>query len=883
MKTNISQTASALALLSALALAVVGCGSEDGSRPDRDAGDDGGGGTGGTGTAGTQAQDAGSDGEIVCLDGTVGCPCDNGSCSEGQCVSGWCIDCLRGEDGCLCRSNGTCDQGLVCTDGVCELCPPGESGCACLEGDACTGGLVCQAGVCVQEQCVDGSLGCPCRPWNEPPRCDGDAYCGDNDLCVACSNDVAGCACDEGACSGGLFCVEDLCQEILDCEGLKDAGLCGEHQLCDAGPVCREGECEPSYLWDEDLVDCILDAVCSPPDSHRSIADQCASELRVCVEREGIPDICGDCVEGAVESDGVCLYEIDCNGEVCQDDEYCDRLDVGGVPLCKALPCGEGQVRNSSGSCVTCSRSCEVEGSTGRPWPFQDNEGNCICETQPGYFFPKGGSGNPQKCDADRDGWVRDDVRDPVFQSQGGDAALAQNMRCDVRSIDRVALRDEYGIEVQLWSCAQGLVKQQGTDPPPADACSDAEDHLIRLLESKRNDTPGDPEQSTTAPAYGERRLRANELNALTKACVDTLGDYNDNGDEDVDEVQPRPADTGALSEEQRLRSFAHFIELYTARYQPPSGVELYGRLLVAERSRCNTDTFVLGYGSGAAYDQSVASTYWRSCYRNRDPGFDADDTGEAGNDFAQWSCDSRTGSCAAVPPAHPDRDAEGYDASTDELLRDHGLCELGGVPPADGVWRGMHHHSQFKCMRISDADGLSASPPTLTFNYCWAESCEGEGIECVLSRSNGELETRDPVIACTADSGAADDYEVGWMAVRYQPYGHMVDPDHDGTLTLAEGTDPDYNGGCVNEDAEWPDLCPYPEFGVCSSAPTGAFGRYHCYGWDSMFLWAPDDATTDNYTRNTLFFADEDSGTDEINMSVWAPAPDDSPGAACI
>jgi hypothetical protein len=114
-------------------------------------------------------------------------------------------------------------------------------------------------------------------------------------------------------------------------------------------------------------------------------------------------------------------------------------------------------------------------------------------------------------------------------------------------------------------------------------------------------------------------------------------------------------------------------------------------------------------------------------------------------------------------------------------------------------------------------------------------------------------------------------------MAVNYQPYGHMVAGDS-ATDELVPDGDPTYNGGCVNEDAEWPDLCPYPEFGVCSSAPTGAFGRYHCYGWDSMFLWAPDDATTDNYTRNTLLFA-EDTG-DALNMSVWAPA---SPPGSCM
>jgi hypothetical protein len=100
------------------------------------------------------------------------------------------------------------------------------------------------------------------------------------------------------------------------------------------------------------------------------------------------------------------------------------------------------------------------------------------------------------------------------------------------------------------------------------------------------------------------------------------------------------------------------------------------------------------------------------------------------------------------------------------------------------------------------------------------------------------------------------------------------MDAGSDG-VSLVEDGGQDYLGGCINEVAEWDWLCPFPEFGACDDAPTGAFGRYHCFGWDSMFLWAREDSTSDDYDRNALLYSPDTGGAP--NDSVWAEA--DVPG----
>ena len=217
----------------------------------------------------------------------------------------------------------------------------------------------------------------------------------------------------------------------------------------------------------------------------------------------------------------------------------------------------------------------------------------------------------------------------------------------------------------------------------------------MRLLETQRNDIPGLTD--ARVPTYGMngRPLLANERNSLTKACVATIGDFNDNGTSDISEIQLPVVGT---DDRARLNSFSFFLELYTSFYEPPVSGMGPGTLVIRERSRCNladlplrydftvTDPAVLtdGYsGASGAPVGGALSTYWRSCARRRDAAFNSS-TPVPGMDFAQWTCPGTTGSCPAAPPAHPTLIPPTDPKAT--LLRNHGVCELGGAKPADMV-----------------------------------------------------------------------------------------------------------------------------------------------------------------------------------------------------
>lgn len=802
----------------------------------------------------------------------------------GQCLPGFAG--APGTQGCACADDGACDDALRCVAGYCEVCPAGAEGCGCYIGETCDDALTCMDGSCVPDSCSEGALDCPCRSDGAEPRCDGHAFCAHSGLCETCRDDVVGCACTEGTCSGGLACGSDgLCREPYTCEELNVQGLCGWHEACEEGAPgvdarCVEGECWADYHWDEPedgrAPGCVPDASCDPA-ATGSIAHACETALRVCVDVADGDDVCGDCLPNTRLVDGQCVPEIECGGALCGAAQYCDQAAAGG-PVCVDKPCaGSDQALNSAGECTTCSGTCQdLPGSTGRFWPFTTRDDSCVCETRPGHFLDTSGEDRrPQQCDADNDTWVRDEIRNLNITGPNADPALAHNMRCDVRTVDRVVLVDEYGVGVTIHSCAEGLVKSESGEVDPL-LCDPSTKVLLRLLEGERNDVPGRSLSDPHTPAYGEdgRVLRAEELNALTKACVSSDGDFNDNGVEDIDEVQDTRPDTSTMGETSRLNSFAYFLELYTSRYQD-SATGPYGSLIIAERSRCAGNQFPLLYAESdnlRSYAADTATSYWRSCARKRDPAFDAD-SDRAGFDFAQWTCDARSESCSTPPPAHPTIDASTPLDPDQVLMRGHGLCELGeGQTPADGVWRGMSHHSQFQCVAVAENDpglprawakpadfvGRSGSAPRLAMNDCRAVVCDEA--DCSESRDGGSGGSDDPVVRCAPHGGVPEVGTVGWAAVSYRPYGHI---DNDGQQDSEV-----YAGSCINEDAEWAYLCPAPEFGRLSQALTDAFGRFRCHGWESFFLWAEVSESGGDFDRASLVWASP--GEAAPNGSVW-------------
>lgn len=760
----------------------------------------------------TSTADTNDTANSECPSGTLGCECDNGVCLRGQCVAGECTLCTRGEEGCLCRSDGSCQGELACRGELCVECPEGELGCAC-EGERCDEGGTCVDGTCAPAACAPGGDGCPCRRRSDPP-CDDGLTCLGDDTCRVCSADRAGCPCNEGtdSCGAGLLCDANTCRAPRTCADLVAEGYCGANQACEQEPgldaTCVEGVCKDGFVLSQGR--CVPGNPNCGSDEPGSLLNLCTSQLRTCVEA-GDTAVCGPCIDDAVEQGGVCVGQLACGGGSCLNSEYCDV--TGPTPTCLPLPCPPGEAKEGEGECRACNFSCGGTGLTGRVWPFRTNTSTCICETTPGYFMPPGGDTLPEVCDVDLDGWVREEVRDPALLS---DAALRANARCDLVLVDTVLLRDELGIDVPVVSCLEGLLRA-----PEPTACT--ERITMPLVESLRNDTPG-PLTATTTPAYGGRRLRAEEVHGLSKACVSALGDFDDNGVEDLLQVQT-PQKLLSTDPRARLESFAFFIETHRAYVERAQA----GRrvLVIEERFRCDDSDFPLRYDSDAAlvgddYDPADGATYWRSCTRGADPAYDPDaDPPEPGFDFAQWSCENGGEGCnsIAVGPPHGSLDLRQPIAFGSTFPLDATQCELGSRFPADRQWRGLNHSSQFKCVGIGEGPGrrpLSAFDATgpLVMNLCEATACTAADPDCVESRPvvPGSA-SRDPSITCRAvsDVGSSD---VGFAAVRYQPYG--------------VGFGGVYEGGCISEDTEYQDtLCPPPVFTVAPSAD--AYGANTC------------------------------------------------------
>ena len=100
-----------------------------------------------------------------------------------------------------------------------------------------------------------------------------------------------------------------------------------------------------------------------------------------------------------------------------------------------------------------------------------------------------------------------------------------------------------------------------------------------------------------------------------------------------------------------------------------------------------------------------------------------------------------------------------------------HSSCNV-PLPPADGVWRGMGHHSQFRCVEVDDDGALdpwqldlaalydrnTATVGAWQFNECRASGTEPGPFPATPNA---------PIIECTQE--LAIDGEIGFVAARYR------------------------------------------------------------------------------------------------------------------
>lgn len=587
---------------------------------------------------------------------------------------------------------------------------------------------------------------------------------------------AAAAACGGGSSSGGSDTPIDTCTAgevgcgCLD-NGTCDAGLACVNELCESCPegtdgcacaggtscdgtlTCQNGFCVAVGGCTEGTLDCACGAV-----------NACAAGL-TCSS-----GYCRTCTSDVVGCP--CDVEGCTAGLLCGADELCREPWT-----CATLPvtCGVGQacVEGPPGGDASCQLSCPpcndaANGEDG-PYPVPTADGICICRTLPGYFYSSGMATGYFPCDKDGDGWVRDTAQ---WALNSADPVIKENARCDLRRVGQVVLRNEDG---QTRTLATPLADGKG----------------LPLYETVRNDDQAFMDTwnpQSDVPVYGAgRRLLPQEVNGFTKACAGANADFNHNGVRDVEEwgapsatvassqAAPATYPTGMREYFEYYTRFSYFLELYRGWYAPnPDGALLPGTYHFAEKRRpiVYGDNFPLRYGLEESSGQWT-SDYWQSCDRGRDLWYEAGKP-TIGMDFASLS-------------------------------------------GPDSTWRGLKHHSQFKCVQVvSDNDyanitdrsfarhkqaiaTLGAYPgasltllPRRDFLNATPNACTALTETRAAGPDPLVRNPKEPVISCGATSRAAVAVgQVLWVAVRINT---------DATK---------YDRGCIFQCAGFPRICP--------------------------------------------------------------------------
>lgn len=867
---NATRVATLVACFAAILLLAAGCGSSPPGGGETDTGaSDADSGSGDTDT-GNDADDTDPDAE--CPPGDDGCPCpEGGECGEDllcNADTNVCEPCEFGEDGCRCvpsvdpSEDPTCDEGLTCTeDDLCE-CVAGTEDCPCGAGDACDDGLECVVGICSTPGCIPGTTGCPC----DAGSCDDDtAYCTDGGVCEECAANAPGCACTT-TCTDGLVCDASFCRDAVTC----DDADCAERQLCDEGAgrdaVCLD-DCELGYIWDS------VGRVCNPAPN----CDACTDDNRECSLSTGAP-VCGTCVEGYLEDptteacvDVVTCEELECDG-------FCREATVEGTAVvdaeCNDNPCETGYLLSAGGACSQCTQCFDFVGADATPKTgVIGNETTafdgggvtsaCVCQFDPAAAgrFQNVEGGVITLCDADSDGWVNvrflDVLNLAIDRTRN---RFFQNATCDLRSVDRFELvsdddRDAVGtVSVDDVVDAYGIAGSQFLT-----------DHFgtpyVYLVEPQETDVPALMARRYTTSGIGSLSnypggaFLASEVNPLSRACNFTLGVNDDvNLDGAIDVVQAHDVSFagGATRPAAVFYHMSYYIELSRSYYREiegsPGG---HGAYVIVEKARSLTapvaEQLELTY---------VSSTgpYWRECLRSRDASYESGVTLPASTtpadaplnyDYARWH------ECEVSIPGDGDCQVSDVDAENPRRGRGPYIAYDGRRPitaaarydeAGDGVWPGMNHHSQFKCLALGNGTSVVANPQG---HVALADVSSGDVqrewtmVECRLAPTGTTLRTvgsdgplvgdanpADPQFACQPVTNAAQisafadsSTENGrryWFVANYRHYA----PGEPET---------EYSLGCINEAMEWPFLCngydPNPFFST--AVPSGTIGNY--------------------------------------------------------
>ncbi len=718
-------------------------------------------------------------------EGTVGCMCraTDPACDDGAvCRGGLCASCNNAMEGCPCEDgacvglvcgDGTCRRSLTCSEAGCvpnQRCEPSTStrDAECLR--ECEPGFVwdATAGTCLEVRgttCTEGA------PSDITPMCrDRNRVCMETATGARCGACLSGRVEDEGECRAPLTCADLSCSTLQRACVTGSPGVDATCGACLPGYVSGSGGCVPDATANctegaagsilatcraqnrecglvggtTTCTSCVGGYVEDPASGacveRRTCAElACAAQNRDCVE--GPPAQCTTCSCGFVDDGaGGCRARRTCAESACAPTQSC-RDDGCGDAMCDGPICTPTQTWDMySASCVECPVSCTdgtpSEGETGNVAPGTvfvgaGVPGVCICETQPGYFYSREAGSGTFPCDADGDGWVRQTARSSI---ESTDAVLRAQARCTVHRVSSVNLEGD----------APERRTHSETLPTP-----------LVLYESLRNDDPAqlDLAPATEVPSYGTRRLRARELNSMTKACVGPAADHNHNFVADVAEYAGIAFPTGGgvsevptalRSSYEQYTRFSYFVELHEGAFVPddptaygsrPATGPHYvdGVYRIAERPRALAASLggvPVNYGR-AASDPSV--NHYRECRRHRDADYGTVTTMATGFDLA----------------AH--------------------------VADGEAV---MTHHSQYRCLQVVDDTTWSAAdlsrnrhlarlrdlqlPSQYAVNLC---SVTGEPVP-----GDGPLNPDSPLLVCSVSDTLPplSINQVVWGAVEY-------------------------------------------------------------------------------------------------------------------
>jgi hypothetical protein len=685
------------------------------------------------------------------------------SCSAGACKA-----CAPSDTSCAPKASCDADAGTS----IAKLCADEHRSCQVTAGAAscatCLAGYMEASGSCVAATCdqgMDGSIAADCatkhrvceQPAGLPASCTTCAIGFVEDTSGTVKTCRKAATCESLNCTNGLRtctpggknqdavcgpCVAGYLEQVGNCivqngatcdaaAAKSIASACdGAHRVCQAqgtGAVCAD--CLAGFVLNATT------GVCDPQKTCAELG--CAATFQKCVD---LPNgHCADCLEGygLDQATGLCRKLKTCADITCKVGLVCEPASASADAYCH-VECKQGQLWAIS-TCISCP-NCAAPGQKGTPWPTATQSGKCICETLPGFFFTESGDVGTYTCDLDKDGWVRESARVAI---DSPDPVIVANARCSLGIIDRFVLQNERG-----------------------DSYVSTLDAPLGLYETDRTDDQGLLDLKPM-PVYGAngRRLKAEELNRLTKYCVKD-GDFNDNSINDADEwdrvTMPASFDPRLLP----FNKHAYFGELHRGYYVPPATGEKYGSYHIREKKR----------PTEVAIEYPPAEKpVMAQCFVHPDPSFSASKPA-IGLDFVRFSPNG-----------------------ADPRPRDYGYS----TPPGPvTTWFGMTHHSQFKCLTIVDKGdpdlalpeehpqkltvaGLTEIDPNTTapflrytVNTCYAQPGSS-------NPDFGIANPADPNILCTPSTTVTAG-TVAWAAVRYRPFY----------------VDSDYKRGCVNDCA---------------------------------------------------------------------------------